>query len=200
MFELQNDGEDYFLYIRRMHGQPCVEVRTTDGKRITPMTTPFYGDLGTDFDPVKTPEDEAVEAKDPEYQHSGRCKNCFGTGIAGGYYPRLRIKIRYGDLPRRVIDMKEQGLSFRHDFDSWTLWHPRLKERDLLVRIKDGERFTIKGVGQSEMRSPALHQEFSTVSLPRSAIEYELTDDHIIEALKRESAWDVGKFDWAVWM
>ena len=197
-FELENDGEEYFLYIRRMHGQPCVELNE-DGTRVTPMSTPFYTDLGKDFNPAETAQDEQMESDDPEYQHTARCENCFGTGIAGGYYPRLKIKIRYGDLPRRVIDMKEQGLSFRHDFDSWTLAHPRLKERDMLIRITDGERFTVKAVGQSEWRTPALHQEFSTVSLPRSAIEYMVNDNKIVKALEREGAWDVGKWDWSAW-
>ena len=197
-FELQNDGEDYFLYIRKMHGQPCVELNE-DGTRVTPMSTPFYTDLGKDFDPQVTSEEEMMDSKDTEYQHTARCENCFGTSIAGGYYPKIRIKIRYGDLPRRIIDMKEQGLSFRHDFDSWTLWHPRLKERDLLMRIRDGERFSVKSVGQSEWRAPAMHQEFSSVSLPRSSIEYEVSDERIVKALEREGAWDVGKWDWSAW-
>jgi len=198
---LENDGEDFFLYIRRMFGQPCVCLTEEAGGsgRTVPMSTPFYEELKTQFDPAIPPETENVEAKDPEYQATYRCPECFGTGISGGYYPRIKIRIRYGNLPKRIIQLEEQGIEFSHNFNSWTLWHPRVKERDFLVRARSGERFLITEPAQTEWRGIPLHQEFNAVIAPRSAMIYSVTDQKIIDGLDAESSFDVARWDWSVW-
>ena len=95
--------------------------------------------------------------------------------------------------------MEEQGIEFAHNFTSWTIWHPKLKEQDFLVRIRTGERFLITDVGQSELRGIALHQEFNTIVAPRTAIIYNVTDAGIMDGLAKESTWDLARFDWAIW-
>jgi len=197
---LQNDGEDFVLFIRRMFGQPCVCLTHQPGKtgRITPMSAENTSDFGKPFDPMQTSEAEAVEATDPEYQGSYRCIECFGTGIAGGYFPGIRIRARYGNLPKRVIKLAEQGIEFSHDFNSWSIWHPRMKERDVLLRLRTGERGVVNNVGQSELRGISMHQEFNFVGETENAIIYKISDDSIREALEAEGGFDIAKFDWAV--
>lgn len=198
---LQNDGEDFILYIRRMYGQPCVCLTHQSGAngRITPMSAETTADFGTAFDPTKATDMEKMEAKDPEYQSSYRCIECFGTGIAGGYYPGIRIRARYGNLPRRVIKLAGQGIEFSNDFNSWSIWHPRMKERDVLVRLRTGERGVATEVGQSELRGIPMHQEFNFVSETEKAIIYKISDETIVAALQAEGGYDVAKFDWAIW-
>ena len=74
-----------------------------------------------------------------------------------------------------------------------------MKERDFIVRIRTGERFTVKEPAQSEWRGIALHQQFNAIAEGRNAMIYKVTDAKIVEALKAEGAFDVAKFDWAVW-
>lgn len=198
---LQNDGEDFTLYIRRMFGQPCVCLTHQPGKsgRVTPMSAATVADFGKPFDPMKTSEVEAMESTDPEYQSSYRCIECFGTGIAGGYFPGIKIRARHGNLPKRVIKLAEQGIEFSNDFDSWSLWHPRMKEMDVLLRLRTGERGIVTKVGQSELRGIPMHQEFNFVSETRNAIIYRVSDDTIRAALEAEGGFDIAKFDWAIW-
>lgn len=201
---LENDGEDFFLYIRKMYGQPCVGLeKQADGTvvgRYEPQSSPFMTDLGKTFDPEETSEFEADQAKDPDPQSHYRCEDCFGTGWAGGYFPKIRIRVRYGNLPSRIIQMKEVGIEFQHNFNSHTIWHPRLKERDFLVRSRTGERFTIKEPSQSELRGIPMHQEFNAIAEGRNSMIYAVTDDKITAALEAQSGFDVAKFNWAVWM
>lgn len=200
---LQMNGEDFWLHIRRLYGQPCVcRTRSASGVlggRMTPMATDDYNQIGQDFDPKATGEFEANEAKDPEFQSDSRCNFCFGTGIAGGYLPKIKIRVRYGNVPKRIIHYREYGMEFVHNFDSWTLWHPKLKENDMVIRIRDGERFFIKNVGNTAPRGIALHQEFNATAENRNSPIYNVTDERILDAVKEESVFDIGKFDWAIW-
>jgi hypothetical protein len=201
---LQNDGEDFILYIRRMFGQECVSLAhgstgTATGERITPMSALDSSKFDTEFDPHEASEFEKASSKDPEYNTSYRCLECFGTGIAGGYYPGIRIRARYGNLPRRIIKLAGQGIEFSNDFNSWAIWHPRIKDRDVLVRIRTGERGIIQKVGQSELRGIPMHQEFDFVSETEKAMIYKINDEAIKKALEAEGGYDVAKWDWSLW-
>ncbi len=198
----QINGEDFFLHIARLIGQPCVcrSKETLTKGRTIPMASGDYSDLGTKFDDSKVSEAEQQEAQDPEFHGTYRCPQCFGTGIAGGYLPKIKIRIRYGNLPKRKINFRNWGMEFTHNFNSWTLWHPRLKEYDVLVRIRDGERFFVKDVGNTSEGGIALHQEFNAASENRDAPIYQLTDDGIFKAIEEESVFDIAKFDWAAWL
>ena len=201
---IQLDGEDFMLYMRRHFGQPCSHQSdnpATPG-RTRPMFTGDYNDIGTAHDPAAATTEENDEAQDPSYGGTWRCQFCFGIGISGGYYPGIRIKARYGDgnLPRRPTIFKDQGLEFHNDFGSWTIWHPKLRQGDMLVRVRNNERFTVKDVGQSELRGIPFHQQFNAAIEPRTSIIYDVTDAHIRTALEKESSFDIAKFDWAVWM
>lgn len=198
---LENDGEDFTLYIRRMLGQPCVcqsNSIVTNG-RVETNGVLDYSDLGKDFDPTTETEEEVTEAQDPEYQGTYRCLECFGTGISGGYFPGINIRVRYGEVPTRSLKFEEQGIEFVHDFNSWTLWHPKLKERDFILRKRSGERFLVTEIGQSEWRGICMHQKFNAVNAPRTAMIYTVNDDKIITALQRQSVYGIGKWDWSLW-
>ena len=198
---LQMNGEVFGLYIRRRLGQPCICLTKQVGQqgRTMPFATPNYTDLGSTFDPAAPKPFELDEAKDPSYQAETRCDDCFGTGIAGGYYPKIQIFVRYGEAPLRAYKRGEQGMELRHDFNSWTLFHPKLKVGDFIHRLRNNERFTIKDPGQSEMRGIPWRQLFQAIHAPDSDMIYKVTDAKILEALANESAFSVGKWTWSVW-
>jgi len=201
---LENDGEDFYLYIRRPYGMPCVcledsQTTPTGKQRVEPMYNEDFTELGKDFNPTLTEPEEQNEAKDPEYQSSYRCKECYGVGVTGGYFPKMTIKARYGDIPPQLLNFEEQGIKWVNTFNSWTLWHPRLHERDFIVRVRTGERFIISEVGQSEWRGMPMHQRFNAVAAPRSAIIFDVTDENIEKSLREENSWDVAKWNWGLW-
>jgi hypothetical protein len=198
---LQMNGEVFDLYLRRRFGQPCICITKQAGQqgRTFPVSTSDYTKLGTDFDPAEPKKFELDRAKDPGYQAVTRCDECFGTGIAGGYYPKIRIFVRYGEAPLRAYKRNEQGMELRHDFNSWTLFHPKLKAGDFIHRIRNNERFSVVDPGQSEMRGVPWRQLFRAVHLPDSDMVYKVNDDKILQALQNESVYSVGKWSWAVW-
>jgi len=200
MFMLQNDGESFYLYIRRRYGQPCVcrTKQTGEQGRTTPMSTGFLDQLEAAYEPKTPSETELVEVKDPEYGGNYRCTICYGTGITGGYFPKIMILMRYGEIPLRVLNPQQQGFETRHDVNSWMLWHPKIKQGDLLVRMRTNERFSITKPGQSEQRGMGLHQAFMAVSLPDTDIALQISDDGILTALQAANVYDLAKFDWSI--
>ena len=112
------------------------------------------------------------------------CLECFGTGIKGGYYFGYTIKIRYGDLPRRLVRFESGGLEIQHRPPSWTLWTPKLAEHDLVVRFNTGgSRYDVNDIRQSEWRGLPLHQEFDLEELLPSDPRFLVNDTSIQAAL-----------------
>jgi len=87
---LNNDGEDFYLYLRKWSGDTCPK------------------------------QDERVSS-DPDNDSLFNCDLCFGTGILGGYWSKIMIRMRYGDMPVRRIAYKKESIEFSEDFNSWTL-------------------------------------------------------------------------------
>jgi hypothetical protein len=201
LFVNQNDGEQFKLHIRQAYGQPSVLLTKQPGQegRVTPIANTLLGDITKDVDPDVPTEQEDVEAADPGYQGAYRDPDSFGTGIAGGYLPALSVLARYGEMPQRILTFQEQGQGFEHDINSWAPFFPRIKTNDLMIRVRDGERFLVKRVASSEVASVTLHQRFQLVSEPESAAVYRVSDDAIRLALEKQGGWDVGRWNWSVW-
>ena len=199
---LHMNGEPFSLHIRRRSGQPCVCLTEQAGEkgRVAPHATDSYIKLGTFFDSKEVSRFEQEEARDPEYQAITKCKDCFGTGIAGGYFPKIAITIRYGEAPQRILKKMEQGMEMRHDFNSWTTWHPKLKIGDFLIRIRNNDRFSVKDPSQSEWRGITARQMFTAVHLPNTDPTYSVTDEKIREGLISQSSFNIGKWTWAVFV
>lgn len=185
---MENDGEYFYLYLRKWSGRACTCLRMSDSL-IDDSDAALVG---------KKTEIDDVNLGDPDYQPVGRCPNCFGTGIYGGYFPKIRIRARYGNLPPRNIAMQQQGLDFRHDFDSWTLWHPKLHKLDMLHRIGTGDRFVVDNIAQSEWRGQPLHQEMKLINKPKTDILYDVNDETIALGVSTGEA-DVDNNWYPVW-
>lgn len=174
---LENDGEDFTIYMRRWQGLPCTCV---------PGTTTA---LGSDPD----------LNRDSDYDGVHRCELCFGTGILAGYFPALTIKVRYGNLPTRSIVFGNYGISLEHTFNSWTLWVPRIHHHDVLVRHRTNERFLVKDPKVSEWRGVPLHQEFTASPLSAGDVRNLITNDKIYAALALSNTFDVARFQSSLW-
>lgn len=129
---------------------------------------------------------------------SGRCEQCYGTGIAGGYWPGIDITARYGESPTRTIAFVSRAAELQHSFPSWTLWLPRLHEHDLLIRTLTGERFEVVGISESRWRGVTLSQRFSTNKMQPGDIRYKVTDAGIQAGLDAAHTDNPVKFDMTI--
>jgi hypothetical protein len=122
---------------------------------------------------------------DPDYQASGRCKLCFGTGIFGGFYPGIPILFRYASMPSDKFTKETRGFQLEHKVDSWTLWEPFIGIDDLLLRVTDGTRFIVTDRSESSIRGIRMHQRFSLKEIEKTNILEQVTDQAIDQALTR---------------
>jgi len=159
--ELEINGEPALLYLRRHAedrpwGIPC---SCTDG--------------GNDDD------------SDPDYEGRGRCKLCFGTGIFGGFLPRISIAIRYGNAPEQNFVHTKRGFELQHKFNTYMLWVPTVRVGDLVVKA-DGSRYEVVKVSPDiSTRGVRLHQEFDLQQVEKTDILMEVTDEAIQRSLDK---------------
>ena len=150
---LENDGEEFEIYLVRYSGPPC------------PKT------------------DERMSGSDPDYQSTHKCPICYGTGILGGYWFKFVNKMRYGEMPPRMIKFNDRGIEFSEDFNSWTLWLPKLHEHDLVIRKSTRQIFEIQAIKETSLRGQPLRQELKLLSLQPGDIRSTVTDAGITAAL-----------------
>ncbi len=133
---------------------------------------------------------------DPDYQGTGRCKLCFGTGIFGGFYPAIPILFRYENVPDDTYKPTNRGLELVHKFNSWTLWEPFVGIDDILIRTSDGSRFRVTGRRESSLRGIRLHQQFDLKEIEKTDILQEVTNQAIDRALTtaKNPNYSVNKF------
>ena len=181
---LENFGEKCYLYKRRWTGVPCIHEAASGG----PGTLPGGGM----FDPEPTGDNQ-----DRDLQAVNRCLDCFGTGLYGGYYPKVEIFMRYRSMPVKRYKFESRGIVSEHDFDSWTIYHPILKDKDVIVRKASGERLLVVDPKVSEWRGLPLHQEFNVTKLGIRDIEFHIADAKIADALTHSTG--KPKEDWLLW-
>lgn len=128
------------------------------------------------------PQDDARISEDSDGHSLTKCTHCFGTGLLGGFYPKIRILARYGNIPTRKISFNREGMLLGHDFNSWTLWSPLLRSSDLMVRVSTNERFLVDDAANSSWRGKLLQQQMRLLSLQPGDIRYSVTDEAIANA------------------
>ena len=174
---MQNDGEWFTVYARRWSGTRCKCNEEQGNLQNGPDA--IQGNL---VDSAKGIGTEPDTSADPQYDALARCPKCWGTGIIGGYYYGTTTLMRYGNLPARQILFKNFSVDLPHNFNTWTVWEPKLHEHDLARRLKTGEYFEIEKCGRGEWRAVPFHQESNMVLLPPGDSRYTITDAAIVAA------------------
>ena len=132
--------------------------QTVDGKCVSPYGRKILGSggyasistsresmlLDTTGKPVILLRRQYVGPQCPCYsvnrgRAKGRCPVCFNTGIAGGYVPYInssdplgRIMVRFEPYEEKV-SASEQGYMQDVQASAWTLPHPILRQRDIII-------------------------------------------------------------------
>jgi hypothetical protein len=118
---------------------------------------------------------------DPNYQAHSRDDKSYGTGFYPGYFPAIRIKLRFGGLPSSQLDYQSPGMRPLSDTMAWTIWDPLMHENDLLVRPNTGQRYVIKEISFSNYRSVPITQRMTlSIVTPTSPLQG-ITDQAIRE-------------------
>jgi hypothetical protein len=122
---------------------------------------------------------------DPDYVAKGRCKLCFGTGIFGGFLPKIHFMIRYGQAPKELWKWTKRGQELQNTFNTYSLWCPVVRVGDLVVR-SNGKRYLV-GETQPDIsaRGVRLHQEFNLQQVENDDILNEVTDKAIEFGLEK---------------
>jgi hypothetical protein len=110
---------------------------------------------------------------DPSYVVNGVVvHNCFGTSYVGGYDGPFEAIIAPPEA-EKSIELSDQGLHLRYEYETWTGPFPILNERDVIVR-QSNERFLIGPVNPTGIRGTTFQQSFSISYLDDTDIRYDV--------------------------
>ena len=102
------------------------------------------------------------------------CDSCYGTGLIGGYYKPIQIvaSLISGGSQEKVV-VYEYGQRREFPMRSWTLWTPRLRNKDIIVR-KNGQRMWLQNVTPTRWRNIFLRQMFDLAEVERDHAIYNI--------------------------
>lgn len=109
-----------------------------------------------------------------------KCEECYGTGFKGGYFDPVRVNGRIGvdNIQTQIaqhgkVDVNQKQLTM--------LDYPILEEADIIAELRQNNRYIVKTITQTELRTVTVHQRAIISELERDSIEYRLVinADHI---------------------
>lgn len=109
------------------------------------------------------PEPSAQDALglDPNYQVMTRDSRSYGVGVYPGFFPAIRVRMRFGALPSALLDFQLPGLRPMLTNEAWTLWEPIVHENDLVIRLSNGIRYVVHANAFSNNRGVPIVQRLS---------------------------------------
>lgn len=116
------------------------------------------------FDPV---------TKDIVLEH---CSNCYGTGFTGGYATPVRIRGRIAPQPVQT-QISPHGMLETQHTRLTVLDYPELEPGDLVTDLRRNDRYVVKSVTPTTLKTVIVHQVATISLLSRDAVEYELLVD-----------------------
>ena len=111
---------------------------------------------------------------------TSKCNTCFGTGFEGGYYEPVRISGRIS-VKNVQTDITVQGKADINQTQLTMLDFPILEDDDIVVHLNTNQRYIVKHVTRTELRTVPVHQKILLSELERSSVEYRLivNKDHL---------------------
>lgn len=103
------------------------------------------------------------------------CEICFGTGFEGGFFRPIPILVSIASPVDQQIVIEEQGMRRIFRPRNWTLWEPRLVNKDLLF---DYERrlFWVVRVQETRWKRFIIRQVFDLEEVEPSHVLYRSLD------------------------
>lgn len=99
------------------------------------------------------------------------CKYCWGTGFIGGYWDPV---YGYGQRQRAPIQTQAapEGHIDTHRLQVLMLCLPQVEPGDVLVFLRDAQRYSVEAVNPTQLSSVDVHQELQVSELASSSVEY----------------------------
>ncbi len=116
---------------------------------------------------------------DPNYQGMSRNDNTYGTGVYPGYFPPIRMKVRFGGAPSSALTYQPYGMRPLTDYEMWALWIPLLSTGDIIVRVNNGYRYEVVSCAVSTIRGVPTVQRFSTKLINTNSPLYKINSNDI---------------------
>lgn len=116
---------------------------------------------------------------DPNYQGMTRDDRTYGTGFFPGYFPAIRILVRFGNLPASLLEFQSPGLRPLLQNEAWTVWDPIMHENDLLVRVSTGQRYAISSTAFGNWRGVPITQRATLQIVSPTSPQQKITDSEV---------------------
>lgn len=104
------------------------------------------------------------------------CLRCFSTTFEGGYWTPTSVRGRRSTAPVQT-QVAATGNSELKIVTFLILDYPHMEKDDLLVDLRRNERFIIRMVATTELKTVPVHQTITASYLEHGAVEYEILVD-----------------------
>lgn len=101
------------------------------------------------------------------------CRVCYGTSFVGGFSDPVQIRAKRGPVRKNSQPTPNQ----REDASGTQVtcpYSPLVDPGDVLVFIREGSRWLVEGLGQTEIQMNVVHQTLECVEIQRASILYQL--------------------------
>ena len=139
------------------------------------------------------PSTQSELGLDPNYQSMTRDDKSFGSGFYPGYFPAIRIRMRFGALPVSLLDYQSPGLRPLLQNEAWTNWDPIMHENDLIVRVSTGQRYVVNSASFSNYRGVPITQRLTIELVTPTSPLNKVTDTVIRERWGNVNAVDFAR-------
>ncbi len=104
------------------------------------------------------------------------CEDCYATGFKEGYFTPVKVYGRFTDNPVQA-QMSPQGLVETNQPRLTILDYPKLDSGDIIVDLRRNDRYEVKIVLPTTLKSVIIHQEATVSLLARDSVEYTIPVD-----------------------
>lgn len=102
------------------------------------------------------------------------CRTCFRVGYTGGYHTPIPTLINTNP-DEKYVQLTQLGEIQHGEEVMWLSNYPLITERDMIVFADSYQRFRVVRVAKTEMLGALVHQTITTVRIPHSDVEYEVS-------------------------
>ena len=109
-----------------------------------------------------------------------KCESCYGTGFEGGYFSPVKVRGRLG-VENIQTQISQHGKVDTNNKQLTMLDYPILEEADLVIELRQNNRYLVRNITQTELQTVSVHQRAVLSELERDSIEYRIVvnEDHI---------------------
>ncbi len=153
------------LLKRKILRDEAVGYRHLNGIELIALKRKHWGE--------RCPDCYDVNLKEGLNEH---CPTCYGTTFKGGYWAPVSIRGRRDAAPVQT-SMAPEGKTDIQLTRITILDYPLMEDDDLIIDLRRNDRWIVKSVEQTELKSVIVHQRLTVSNIARDAVEYSIPID-----------------------